>query len=133
MGEATLEQTRIVRGTVSAIPAAIGLMLVFLAVFAAIFGYFLVIGIRQTEERMVERANAAFGLTLKMDLDNNASNLLRRSDQWPFLQRGVPAIWFHTGLHPDYHTTFDRPEKIEYDKMERIVRLVHQLSWDLAR
>jgi hypothetical protein len=81
----------------------------------------------------VERANAAFGLTLKMDLDNNASNLLRRSDQWPFLQRGVPAIWFHTGLHPDYHTTFDRPEKIEYDKMERIARLVHQLSWDLAR
>ena len=59
LGEATLEQTRIVRGTVSAIPAAIGLMLVFLAVFAAIFGYFLVMGIRQTEERMVERANAA--------------------------------------------------------------------------
>ncbi len=86
-----------------------------------------------TLKAAVERANAAFGLTLKMDLDNNASNLLRRSDQWPFLQRGVPAIWFHTGLHPDYHTTFDRPEKIEYDKMERIVRLVHQLSWDLAR
>ena len=48
-----LEQTRIARRTVSAIPAAIGLMLVFLAVFAAIFGYFLVIGIRQTEERMI--------------------------------------------------------------------------------
>jgi two-component sensor histidine kinase len=44
---------------VSAIPAAIGLMLVFLAVFAAIFGYFLAIGIRQTEERLVERSSAA--------------------------------------------------------------------------
>ncbi|HTO28329.1 MAG TPA: cache domain-containing protein [Devosia sp.] len=43
----------------SAIPAAIGLMLVFLAVFAAIFGYFLAIGIRQTEERLVERSSAA--------------------------------------------------------------------------
>jgi hypothetical protein len=74
-----------------------------------------------------------FDLTLKMDLDNNTSNLLRRSDQWPFIQRGVPAIWFHTGLHPDYHTANDRPEKIEYEKMERIVRLVHQLSWDLAQ
>jgi Zn-dependent M28 family amino/carboxypeptidase len=80
-----------------------------------------------------ERANGAFGLTLKTDLDNNSSNLLRRSDQWPFLQRGVPAIWFHTGLHPDYHTPFDRPEKLDYDKMERIARLVHQLTWDLAR
>ena len=81
----------------------------------------------------VEQANARYGMTLKMDLDNNASNLLRRSDQWPFIQRGVPAIWFHTGLHPDYHTANDRPEKIEYEKMERIARLVHQLSWDLAQ
>ena len=57
---------------------------------------------------------------------------MRRSDQWPFLQRGVPAVLFHTGLHPDYHTANDRPEKIHYAKMERIVRLVHQASWDLA-
>jgi hypothetical protein len=80
----------------------------------------------------VEQANQAYGLTLKMDLDNNGSNLLRRSDQWPFLQRGVPAVWFHTGLHPDYHTVNDRAEKINYDKMEKIARLVHQVSWDLA-
>jgi hypothetical protein len=83
--------------------------------------------------RTIERANAAFGLTLKKDLDNNLSNLLRRSDQWPFLQSGVPAVFFHTGLHPDYHTPGDRPEKINYAKMERIVRLVHQASWDLAQ
>jgi len=81
----------------------------------------------------VEQANKALGLKLKMDLDNNPSNLLRRSDQWPFLQRGVPAIWFHSGLHPDYHTANDRPEKINYEKMEKIARLVHQLSWDLAQ
>ena len=68
----------------------------------------------------------------KMDYDNNPSNLLRRSDQWPFLQNDVPAIFFHTGLHPEYHTEFDRPEKINYDKMEQIARLVHQVSWDVA-
>ncbi len=81
----------------------------------------------------IDHANAAFGLTLKKVLDNNSSNLLRRSDQWPFLQKGVPAVFFHTGLHPDYHTPADRPEKINYSKMERIVRLVHQASWDLAQ
>ena len=83
----------------------------------------------------VERANRSavgIGLELKMRYDNNASNLLRRSDQWPFLQMGVPAVWFHTGLHPDYHTQYDRPEKINYEKMERIARLVHQASWVLA-
>ena len=44
---------------------------------------------------------------------------------WAFL--AVPAIWFHTGLHPDYHTVNDRPEKINYVKMETIARLVHQV------
>jgi Zn-dependent M28 family amino/carboxypeptidase len=82
----------------------------------------------------IEKSNAAggYGLKIKTGMDNNISNLLRRSDHWPFLQQGIPAVWFHTGLHPDYHTAGDRPEKIRYDKMERIARLVHQASWDLA-
>ena len=80
----------------------------------------------------VEAANEAHGLELELDYDNNASNLLRRSDQWPFLQRGVPALFFHTGLHPDYHTVNDTPDRIEYGKMETIVRLVHRTSWSLA-
>lgn len=79
------------------------------------------------------KANEFFGLTLRQRYDNNRSNLLRRSDHWVFLNRGVPALWFHTGLHPDYHTAYDRPEKIDYAKMERIARLVHQLAWNLAQ
>lgn len=81
---------------------------------------------------VIQRANANIGLELKPRYDNNASNLLRRSDHWPFLQRGVPGVWVHTGLHPDYHTQYDRPEKINYEKMEKIARLVYQASWTLA-
>jgi Zn-dependent M28 family amino/carboxypeptidase len=80
----------------------------------------------------VAQANKEIDLQLRLRYDNNRSQLLRRSDQWPFLQRGVPSLFFHTGLHPDYHTVNDRPERIEYPKMERITRLVHQTSWDLA-
>ncbi len=80
----------------------------------------------------VSESNRGVELELLMRYDNNESNLLRRSDQWPFLQKGVPSLFFHTGLHPDYHTEFDRPEKIEYEKLERIAGLVHQTSWDLA-
>jgi hypothetical protein len=80
----------------------------------------------------IRDANAEHGLRLEMDYDNNPSNLVRRSDQWPFLHHGVPAVFFHTGLHPDYHTPDDRPEKINYDKMETIARLVHEVSWRLA-
>jgi Zn-dependent M28 family amino/carboxypeptidase len=81
----------------------------------------------------VERANASYGLTLKKNYDNNISQLLRRSDSWPFLQHGVAAIWFHTGLHPDYHLVSDVADRINYPKMERIARLVYQTSWDLAQ
>jgi Zn-dependent M28 family amino/carboxypeptidase len=81
----------------------------------------------------VQKANGAIGLDLRFRYDNNVSNLMRRSDHWPFLQYGVPALWFHTGLHPDYHTVYDRPEKINYDKMEKVARLVYQMTWDLAQ
>ena len=81
---------------------------------------------------VIERANQAIGLDLRFRYDNNVSNLMRRSDHWPFIQRGVPGVWIHTGLHPDYHTVYDRPEKINYPKMEKIARMVYQAAWDLA-
>ena len=99
------------------------------------FGIAKVLGAEQPEMMLTqaaERANARYKLTLKENYDNNISQLLRRSDSWPFLQHGVPAIWFHTGLHPDYHLTTDTADRINYEKMERIAKLVHQLTWDLA-
>ena len=77
-------------------------------------------------------ANRSAGLDLRFRYDNNRSNLLRRSDHWPFLFNAVPAIFVHTGLHPDYHTERDHPDTLEYEKMARVVQLVYELSWDLA-
>jgi Zn-dependent M28 family amino/carboxypeptidase len=81
---------------------------------------------------VMDKANQGINLELRYRYDNNLSNLMRRSDHWPFIQKGVPAIWVHTGLHPDYHTIYDRPERINYAKMAKIARLVYQASWDLA-
>lgn len=78
-------------------------------------------------------ANRGAGLELRFRYDNNRSSLLRRSDHWPFLSNAVPAIFVHTGLHPDYHTERDTPDTLDYDKMARVVRLVYELSWDLAQ
>jgi hypothetical protein len=80
----------------------------------------------------IERANAGVGLTLRLRYDNNISQLMRRSDHWPFLNHGVPAVWVHTGLHPDYHTPNDDASRINYVKMEKIARMVYLASWDLA-
>ena len=74
--------------------------------------------------RTMEIANTSVGLDLKFRYDDTPENLLRRSDQWPFLQKGIPALFVHTGEHPDYHQPGDTAEKLNYPKMEKIVRLV---------
>jgi hypothetical protein len=81
----------------------------------------------------VERANGAQKLEIRYRYDNNVSQLMRRSDHWPFIQHGIPGIWIFTGLHPDYHTVNDDPERINYVKMEKILKLTYQMSWDLAQ
>ena len=80
-----------------------------------------------------EAANTKIGLQLRFRYDDSPSNLLRRSDHWPFLTKGVPALFVHTGLHPDYHTLRDQPETLNYEKMSQVVRLVHEMSWSLAQ
>ena len=80
-----------------------------------------------------EAANTKIGLQLRFRYDDSPSNLVRRSDHWPFLTQGVPALFVHTGLHPDYHTMRDQPETLNYEKMSQVVRLVHEMSWSLAQ
>jgi Zn-dependent M28 family amino/carboxypeptidase len=75
--------------------------------------------------RTMEAANQQVGLDLKFRYDDTPEHLLRRSDQWPFLQKGIPALFLHTGDHPDYHRPGDTPDKINYPKMEKIVKLVY--------
>ncbi len=86
----------------------------------------------QQLRQLVSKVNRRIGLDLKFRYDNHPLNLLRRSDHWPFLNKGVPTLFFHTGLHPDYHQPSDTPDKINYDKLEKIVRLVFLCTWRTA-
>ncbi len=42
------------------------------------------------------------------------------SDHSPFLKKGIPVIYFTTGLHPDYHTPKDDTEFINFKGMVEI-------------
>ena len=81
---------------------------------------------------LVREENAAVGLTIKEVLDLSPQNLIRRSDQWSFLQQRIPAVFFTTGLHPDYHTPQDDVGKINFEKLEKIARLAFRVTWRLA-
>ena len=47
-----------------------------------------------------------------------------RSDHYNFARRGVPILFFFNGVHEDYHQVTDEIDKIDFDKMARIGRLV---------
>lgn len=79
--------------------------------------------------RMAELANEPTRLTIKQDYDRDSQNLVRRSDNWPFLRHGVPAVFLTTGLHPDYHTPDDDTARIDFAKLERITELAARLVW----
>jgi hypothetical protein len=81
---------------------------------------------------IISGANNQVGLTLHFRYDFAAEELLRRSDQWSFLRRSIPAVFFFTGLHPDYHTPRDTPDKINYPKLEKAARLVFLASQQIA-
>ncbi|TYP93699.1 Peptidase family M28 [Fodinibius salinus] len=49
----------------------------------------------------------------------------RRSDHWHFGRKGVPFVFFFSGVHEDYHRPSDEVHKIRFDKMSKIVRTMY--------
>ena len=81
----------------------------------------------------VERQNKVVGLDLTYKWDLDAYNsVLFRSDQYPFLLHDIPAIWWFTGFHPDYHQVTDTVEKINFEKMAKIIRLAYLSGFEFA-
>ena len=60
------------------------------------------------------------------------ANLIQRSDQWHFMRHGIPALFFHSGTHPDYHWPSDHADLLDYIKTERIVKVVFYVTLALA-
>lgn len=84
-------------------------------------------------DRAVRAANRSVGLVLDDRFDKeNALNVFFRSDQFPFVLKDVPAFWFFTGFHPDYHQTTDTADRINYAKMTKIVQLAYLSAWRFA-
>ncbi len=81
----------------------------------------------------VERANQGIGLLLDLKFDRDSTqNVLWRCDHFPFLVKGVPALWLFGGFHPDYHEPTDTLEKLNLSKLEKVARLSYRLVADLA-
>ena len=55
-----------------------------------------------------------------------------RSDYGPFRDRNVPFLFFSTGVHRDYHTPNDTPDRIDFEKARKICNWIFDLTAKLA-
>jgi len=62
----------------------------------------------------------------------NPYSLIARSDNFPFMQKGIPAISFFSGFHQDYHQPGDTPDKINYPLFKRRTQFALATLWQLA-
>jgi len=82
-----------------------------------------------------ETANATYtqlDLDYTYNADNDPNRFYYRSDHYNFAKKGIPSIFYFSGTHKDYHRPTDTVEKINFEKMEQIARLVFYTAWELA-
>ena len=82
-----------------------------------------------------EESNARY-TKLKLDYryndENDPNRFYYRSDHYNFVLKGIPAIFYFSGVHDDYHRPSDTADKIRYDKMVPICQLAFHVAWELA-
>ena len=88
-----------------------------------------------TLHKISEDANANY-TQLELDYTFNApddpNRFYYRSDHYNFAKNNIPVIFYFSGVHEDYHQPTDTPDKILYDKTEKIGRLIFHTTWELA-
>jgi Zn-dependent M28 family amino/carboxypeptidase len=52
-----------------------------------------------------------------------------RSDHAPYAAAGIPALFFTSLLHPDYHTPKDEPERINMPKLTKMTKWMYTTGW----
>lgn len=82
-----------------------------------------------------ERINATYlnlQLDYKYDDPADPNRFFFRSDHINYARKGIPIIFYFDGVHEDYHRPGDEPQKIDYDKLQRVTRTVYVTLWEIA-
>ncbi|MEX0602492.1 MAG: M28 family peptidase, partial [Bacteroidota bacterium] len=78
------------------------------------------------------RENGRLRLDYRYNDDQDPEQFYRRSDHYNFARNGIPVVFFFTGVHEDYHRPTDTVDKILFDRMVIIGRLVFSTGWKVA-
>lgn len=80
----------------------------------------------------VNRLYSNVNLDYKYNDDNDPNRFYYRSDHYNFAKNGIPVIFYFSGVHEDYHKSTDTPDKIDYNKTEKIAKLIFYTAWHIA-
>lgn len=67
-----------------------------------------------------------------MELVYDADEFYARTDSHSFAQKGIPIVFFFSGVHEDYHQPGDDYAKADLGKAVRIARMAYMLGWATA-
>ena len=85
---------------------------------------------------MNEEANGSLEKPMKLDYELNdpadPESIYTRSDHYSYASKGIPIIFYTTGLHRDYHYVTDEVSRIEFAKMAHIAQLVYSTGFKVA-
>jgi len=82
---------------------------------------------------VIERENREIGLKLDTKFDRDHTlNALFRCDHLPFLMEGLPSLWLFGGFHPGYHEPTDTIDRLNFPKMEKVIRLAYRTALAVA-
>ncbi len=89
-----------------------------------------------TELKEISEKQNITNTNLKLDYtyddENDPNQFYYRSDHYNFAKYDIPVIFYFNGVHEDYHKPTDTIDKIEFEKMEKITRLVFHTAWEIA-
>jgi hypothetical protein len=81
---------------------------------------------------VVDSVNAAqaspFAIDRSWDSATHVEHIYERSDHFNYARKGIPIVFFTTGMHDDYHAPSDEPAKIDFEKMARVARLMRDVG-----
>lgn len=88
--------------------------------------------IHEVNDNVNELLATGIELSERFNAPDDPNQFYRRSDHWNFAKHNVPFIFYFTGTHEDYHGVGDEPHKVDYERMEKIARLIFGTTWQLA-
>lgn len=82
-----------------------------------------------------ERVNKDYlnlSFNYKYDNPSDPSRFFFRSDHYNYAKKGIPIIFYFSGVHADYHRVSDEIAAIDFTKLERVTRTIYATAYAVA-